>query len=79
MVVQVRTVGMRIAAASGLTGVDWAFHVVRSREKNAFVLPGGKVFVFSGPSDCAREKNAHRGRPKRERERDRYIYIYIYI
>lgn len=26
---------------------DWEVHVIRSPETNAFVMPGGKVFVFS--------------------------------
>ena len=28
--------------------LNWQFHVIASDEKNAFVLPGGKVFVFTG-------------------------------
>ncbi|EXJ70347.1 uncharacterized protein A1O5_06415 [Cladophialophora psammophila CBS 110553] len=33
----------------GLAGDDWRVHVINDpREKNAFVMPGGKVFVFSG-------------------------------
>jgi len=28
--------------------LDWEIHVLDSPEKNAFVLPGGKIFVFSG-------------------------------
>ncbi|OAG39538.1 hypothetical protein AYO21_06182 [Fonsecaea monophora] len=33
----------------GLAGDDWRVHVINEpREKNAFVMPGGKVFVFSG-------------------------------
>ena len=39
---------MRIAARSGLADLPWEFHVINSRERNAFVLPGGKVFVFTG-------------------------------
>lgn len=27
---------------------SWEVHVIESEEKNAFVIPGGKVFVFSG-------------------------------
>ena len=45
---QVRAIGMRIAARSGLADLPWEFHVINSRERNAFVLPGGKVFVFTG-------------------------------
>jgi len=28
--------------------LNWEFYVIDSKEKNAFVLPGGKVFVFTG-------------------------------
>ncbi|KAI9782346.1 MAG: hypothetical protein M1839_005219 [Geoglossum umbratile] len=39
----------RLIPASGLTDAKWEVHVIDDpREKNAFVLPGGKVFVFSG-------------------------------
>ena len=31
-----------------MTDVKWEFHVINSPERNAFVLPGGKVFVFTG-------------------------------
>ncbi|KAF9578769.1 hypothetical protein BGW38_005275, partial [Lunasporangiospora selenospora] len=31
-----------------LLDLDWEFHVIDSDEKNAFVMPGGKVFVFTG-------------------------------
>ncbi|KAG9286464.1 hypothetical protein G9A89_014630 [Geosiphon pyriformis] len=30
------------------TDLNWEFYVISSPEKNAFVLPGGKVFVFTG-------------------------------
>ncbi|KAH8685683.1 peptidase M48 [Tricladium varicosporioides] len=38
----------RLIEAGNLENVDWEVHVVYSEEKNAMVLPGGKVFVFSG-------------------------------
>ncbi|KAJ2390888.1 metalloendopeptidase, partial [Coemansia sp. RSA 2603] len=43
----VRRVAQRVIQATGMKG-DWEVHVIRSPEKNAFVLPGGKIFVFSG-------------------------------
>ncbi|KAJ1809810.1 metalloendopeptidase [Coemansia sp. RSA 2598] len=43
----VRRVAERIIAVTGMNE-DWEVHVIRSSEKNAFVLPGGKIFVFSG-------------------------------
>jgi len=39
---------MRIVRAAGIAGADWEFNVILSPQKNAFVLPGGKVFVFTG-------------------------------
>ncbi|CAN0147901.1 unnamed protein product, partial [Hapterophycus canaliculatus] len=44
----VERVGKRIAEASGLKGCRWEFIVVRDDTMNAFVLPGGKVVVFTG-------------------------------
>jgi hypothetical protein len=36
------------AEGEGLKGLDWEVHVIDSPEQNAFVAPGGKVFVFTG-------------------------------
>ncbi|CAN0288853.1 unnamed protein product [Pylaiella littoralis] len=44
----VERVGKRIAEASGLKGCKWEFIVVKDDSMNAFVLPGGKVVVFTG-------------------------------
>jgi len=42
-------VGSRIAGASGRRDFHWRYHLVDNpKVANAFVLPGGKVFVFSG-------------------------------
>ena len=38
----------RLIPASGLEDQAWEVHVVNDPQMNAFVLPGGKVFVFSG-------------------------------
>lgn len=39
----------RLIPASGLEHVNWEVYVINSPEtKNAFVIPGGKVFVYSG-------------------------------
>ncbi|KAJ1642619.1 metalloendopeptidase [Coemansia asiatica] len=43
----VRRVAERIVVVTGMHE-SWEIHVIRSSEKNAFVLPGGKIFVFSG-------------------------------
>ena len=42
-----RVLGKLITAA-GLEGQKWEVKVIHSPEENAFVLPGNKVFVFSG-------------------------------
>jgi Zn-dependent protease with chaperone function len=31
-----------------MTHLDWEVHVINHSQRNAFVLPGGKIFVFSG-------------------------------
>lgn len=33
---------------AGLENVQWEINVIDSPEQNAFVVPGGKVFVFTG-------------------------------
>ena len=39
----------RLIMAAGLEGQNWEVKVINDpKQKNAFVLPGGKVFVFSG-------------------------------
>ncbi|MDX2234857.1 MAG: M48 family metallopeptidase [Hyphomonadaceae bacterium] len=45
---QLQRVGRRISAASGLTNVQWEFVVFDKDDKNAFVLPGGKVGFYRG-------------------------------
>jgi predicted Zn-dependent protease len=38
-----------LPTTGGLAGDDWRVHVIEEpNEKNAFVMPGGKVFVFTG-------------------------------
>ncbi|KAI6711329.1 hypothetical protein PZA11_003927 [Diplocarpon coronariae] len=44
----VNKVMAKLIPASGLQHVDWEVHVINSPEANAFVIPGGKVFVYSG-------------------------------
>lgn len=44
-------VGVRIAQAAGAYDSNWEFVVFDSDEKNAFVLPGGKVGVYKGLID----------------------------
>ena len=45
----VKRVGERIAAVTGQNNYAWEFFVIdKADEPNAFCLPGGKVFVYSG-------------------------------
>jgi hypothetical protein len=37
----------RLAPATGMQGVDWKVHVIDENVPNAFVIPGGQIFVFS--------------------------------
>lgn len=50
---RLQRVGARIAAVSGLTNVQWEFVVFDKPDKNAFVLPGGKVGFYKGLMDIA--------------------------
>jgi metalloendopeptidase OMA1, mitochondrial len=43
----VAKVAKRIVESSQLQG-DWEVHVIVSPTANAFVIPGGKIFVFTG-------------------------------
>ncbi|KAK6433130.1 metalloendopeptidase [Oleoguttula sp. CCFEE 5521] len=44
----------RLIPHSGLDGEEWEVHVIEDPMKNAFVIPGGKVFVFSGILDVCK-------------------------
>ncbi|KAL1967321.1 hypothetical protein VTN77DRAFT_3367 [Rasamsonia byssochlamydoides] len=47
--IMVNRVMQRLIPHSQLPGADWKIHVIHDdRMMNAFVLPGGKVFVFTG-------------------------------
>jgi predicted Zn-dependent protease len=41
-------VGRRIAAAANKPEYKWEFHLIEKDVVNAFCLPGGKVFVYTG-------------------------------
>ncbi|MDE5602352.1 MAG: M48 family metallopeptidase, partial [Helicobacter sp.] len=41
-------VGWRIANASKREDFKWEFYLIEEEQKNAFCLPGGKVFVYTG-------------------------------
>lgn len=48
---RVEKIGRDIAAVSDKPEYDWLFKVIVSKEVNAFCLPGGKVFVYTGIID----------------------------
>jgi metalloendopeptidase OMA1, mitochondrial len=54
----VQRVGQKIAAACGddLPNAQWEFVVFDSREANAFCLPGGKVGVYTGIMQIAKDE-----------------------
>lgn len=53
-----RIVERLLPSAHGLGGDDWQVHVVDDPNMvNAFVLPGGKVFVFTGLFPVAHDEN----------------------
>ena len=45
---RVRRVGSRIAQVANRPDFKWEYYVIESKQANAFVLPGGKIFVYSG-------------------------------
>ncbi len=47
-VARVRRIGERIAAVSGRPDYKWEFNVIESDTLNAFCLPGGKVYFYTG-------------------------------
>lgn len=54
----VRRVGMRIASVSGRPDYRWEFLVIdNDKEANAFCLPGGKVFVYTGMFPYTKDDN----------------------
>jgi Zn-dependent protease with chaperone function len=53
IVVVVKRVGKRLVKQSGLQNLEWEFLVIENDERNAFVLPGGKICVFTGILDVA--------------------------
>ncbi|MEZ5937601.1 MAG: M48 family metallopeptidase [Hyphomonadaceae bacterium] len=48
---RLQSVGPKIALAAGRPNDDWEFVVFDTEEKNAFVLPGGKVGFYKGLLD----------------------------
>ncbi len=56
---QVREIGMRLAKAAADVdpGFEWEFNVIDSEQVNAFALPGGKVAVYTGILEVAKNKD----------------------
>lgn len=48
---RVEAIGQKISAVSDRPNFQWEFHTVKKNELNAFCLPGGKVFVYTGMLD----------------------------
>jgi predicted Zn-dependent protease len=48
MTERVRRIGRRIAVAANRPDYKWEFHLIEKDVVNAFCLPGGKVFVYTG-------------------------------
>lgn len=46
--VPLKRVGQRIAVAAEQSSYNWEFHVIASDDINAFCLPGGKIFFYTG-------------------------------
>jgi len=44
----VKRIAKRLIDATNRSDLDWECHVINSESVNAFVLPNGKIFVFSG-------------------------------
>ena len=54
----VNSVGRHIAAVSNRPNFQWKYHLVNNpKQANAFVLPGGKVFVYTGLFKYAANKS----------------------
>ncbi len=45
---RIRRIGQNIAAVTGEDGYAWEFNVIEENTLNAFCLPGGKVFFYTG-------------------------------
>lgn len=53
-----KVVSRLLPSTGGLAGDDWKVHVIDEKEQmNAFVMPGGKVFVFTGILPVCQDEN----------------------
>ncbi|MCI7046574.1 MULTISPECIES: M48 family metallopeptidase [Helicobacter] len=44
----VKRVGQKIASIANRPDFNWEFYLIENKAQNAFCLPGGKVFVYTG-------------------------------
>ncbi|EES89732.1 M48 family metallopeptidase [Helicobacter canadensis] len=44
----VKRVGQKIASVANRPDFEWEFYLIENKTQNAFCLPGGKVFVYTG-------------------------------
>lgn len=51
---RVKNVGYRIAKVVNRNDYKWEFNLVKNKAKNAFALPGGKIVVYTGILDIAK-------------------------
>ena len=51
---RVKNIGYTLAKAVNRNDYKWEFNLVESKEKNAFCLPGGKVVIYTGILEAAR-------------------------
>ena len=51
---RVENIGYKIAKIVNRSDYKWEFNLIESKEKNAFCLPGGKVVIYTGILDVAK-------------------------
>lgn len=51
---RVQTIGKKIAKVANRDDFEWEFHTISKDVLNAFCLPGGKVFVYTGIQKAAK-------------------------
>lgn len=51
---RIKRIGNKIAVAADRKDFDWEFNLVEDKQVNAFCLPGGKVVVYTGILDIAK-------------------------
>lgn len=54
---RVKQIGEKIAKIVNRSDYNWEFNLVENKAKNAFCLPGGKVIVYTGILDVAKNND----------------------